>query len=429
MIAAESRLVIAVQPWMIADATRRVMAALVEARFVGGCVRDAVLALPASDIDIATPHQPAAVMERLQAAGLRVIPTGIKHGTVTALVDAAKFEITTLRRDVACHGRHAEIAFTDDWHVDAARRDFTINALSCTADGTLYDPFGGVADLKAGRVRFIGSAVDRICEDVLRLLRFFRFYARFGRGDADAEALTACRDLASLLPSLSAERVRSELLRLLAQSRCDEVWSMIAGCGILPHLLPTATRVPRLKTLVRLEHTLGLDGDERALVRLAALLETNGYSGRDDALAVAGRLRLSKIERKRLLSLVAPAVKLSPLDEPQWLRRALVALGDTDLFRDLLLLSAAEEEYDGGASLESISARLAWAERWRAGFCPVSGGDILALGVAAGPMVNEVLLQIAGWWADNEFAPGREACLNELARRLTPESLPPKAYL
>src|SRR5438270_10722232 len=212
------------QPWMIAPATRTVIAALADAgiaaRFVGGCVRDALLGRPIADIDIATPARPEAVIAALETAKIKAAPTGIEHGTVTAVVDAPEpprhFEITTLRRDVETYGRRARVAFDADWAEDATRRDFTINAIYLDPDGTLHDPVGGIADLAAGRVRFVGDAAQRIAEDVLRLLRYYRFEAPFGGGSGDAAARAACRDAVPLLPKLSAERVSQEFLRLLA---------------------------------------------------------------------------------------------------------------------------------------------------------------------------------------------------------------------
>jgi poly(A) polymerase len=213
---------LAQQAWMHTPAIRRVVAALEEdgeeARLVGGCVRDALAGRPIKDIDLATPLRPEAVIERLERAGIRVVPTGLSHGTVTAIVGPRKdaVEITTLRVDRETDGRRAIVDFTDDWTADAARRDFTINAISLSSDGRIHDPFGGAADLAQGRVRFVGEASQRIREDFLRLLRFFRFHAYYGRGAMDPEALAAARELAPGLARLSAERVREELLRLLA---------------------------------------------------------------------------------------------------------------------------------------------------------------------------------------------------------------------
>ncbi|MEI6558046.1 MAG: CCA tRNA nucleotidyltransferase [Rhodospirillaceae bacterium] len=402
--------VLPLQPWMIRPESRRVMTALGEARFIGGCVRDALLGLPVSDLDIATPHPPDEVTRRLAAAGVRVIPTGIAHGTVTALSGGRPFEITTLRRDLVCDGRHAEVAFTDDWQADASRRDFTINALSCTLDGDLFDPFGGLEDLAARRLRFIGCAEDRIREDVLRLLRYFRFFARYGGEAADAGALAACRALAPLLPGLSGERVRTELFRLLTGPRPAEVWALLAGLGIVPHLLPGATQGERLARLVALDSGLGLGGAERALPRLAALLD-----GPAAALpAVAGRLRLSGAERRRLLALAASAAAVDPAAAPGQLCRQLAALGDEALFLDSALLSAATSE-SWPDCLHSVQAVLAG---WRRARFPLGGLDVLAAGVAPGPEVGRLLAALRDWWAGHEFGPGRAECCAELNYRI-----------
>ena len=228
MAAADDR-PLAGQPWLRAPASREVLAALAAGgrpvRFVGGCVRDGLLGLPDSggELDLATPEPPERVMRLLEAAGLPAIPTGLAHGTVTTRVGGRQFEITTLRRDIACDGRHAEVAFTDDFRVDAARRDFTINAMSCDLEGRLYDYFDGRADLAAGRVRFVGAAAERIVEDHLRILRFFRFFARYGRPPADPEALRACRAAAPDLQRLSGERLQTEMRKLLKARRSAPV--------------------------------------------------------------------------------------------------------------------------------------------------------------------------------------------------------------
>ncbi|MBX6323955.1 MAG: CCA tRNA nucleotidyltransferase, partial [Rhodospirillaceae bacterium] len=244
---------------MTAPATRAVLAAVTadgaEARFVGGCVRDALLSRPVGDVDIATPEPPERVLALLARAGIKAIPTGIDHGTVTAVKDGTPFEITTLRRDVETYGRRAKVAFSDSWREDAARRDFTMNALSCTPDGRVFDYFGGLADLEARRVRFVGDAATRIREDVLRLLRFFRFYAHYGSPPPDGEALAACRELAPLLPTLSAERVRAEVLRLLAAPDPCPALALMRDNGILDRVLPAAAGLDRLRGLVILGAT------------------------------------------------------------------------------------------------------------------------------------------------------------------------------
>ena len=209
-------------PWLTAESSRKLMDVLTasgaEARFVGGCVRDALLGKIDADVDldVATGLLPDQIIERLEAAEIKAIPTGIAHGTVTAIIAGQSFEITTLRKDVACDGRHADVQFTDDFELDAKRRDFTINAMSTDRLGRLFDYFGGVEDLKAGRIRFVGNAEERVREDYLRILRFFRFYARFGRPPADQQALQACKVEAAGLARLSGERIRSEMLKLLA---------------------------------------------------------------------------------------------------------------------------------------------------------------------------------------------------------------------
>ncbi len=407
---------IAPQPWMTAEPSRRVLAALGSARFIGGCVRDAVAGRTVADIDIATPLVPDAVMARLQAAGIRAVPTGIAHGTVTAMVGGATLEITTLRRDLACDGRHAQVIFTEDWQADAARRDLTINALSCTADGTLYDPFDGVADLTAGRVRFIGRAEDRIREDVLRLLRFFRFQGRYGRWPPDAEALAACRALAPRLPGLSGERIRAEVCRILAHDRCADVWDLMITNAVVPHLLPAATQTHRLAALVRLDAALGVGpAEDRAVVRLAALLATD----RAGAEAAARRLRLSRVEHDRLLGLVAPLVAPRPGTPPADLCRALVTLRCPARFRDLMLLAAAATPEAPESVPDALRPALAMAARRAATPFPVSGHDLLMRGVPAGPGLGRCLGDLEVWWAEHNFEPGREPCLAELERRLS----------
>ena len=232
--------------WMSAPETAAVMAALVEARFVGGAVRNAILGVPVSDIDIAVPMPPSEAVTRLSAAGIRTIPTGIEYGTVTAVMGPQAFEVTSLRRDVETDGRHAVIAFTDDWAEDAARRDFTINALYASAEGEIFDYATGVEDLIAGRVRFMGDAATRIAEDYLRVLRLFRFHAWYGTADMDEAALRAAAEAKDKLATLSAERVAKELLRLLEAWRPAPVLRVMVATGVLSAVLPAAHDLSRL---------------------------------------------------------------------------------------------------------------------------------------------------------------------------------------
>jgi poly(A) polymerase len=397
---------------MAAPATRAVLDALTAAgatvRFVGGCVRDAVLGRPVTDVDIATPDPPETVTDLLDAAGIRVVPTGIKHGTVTAVVAPAHFEITTLRRDVETYGRHAKVAFTDDWRADAARRDFTINAMSCAPDGTLYDPFGGLDDLHAGRVRFVGDAAQRINEDVLRLLRFFRFYAYYGRPPPDAEAIAACRAAASELPKLSGERVGAELLRLLAAASAVDVLGLMIETGVLGTLLPEIAGAGALSELSAIE-----DGEADPSRRLALLLR-RGHGG---AAAVADRLKLSNAGTKRLVALVEPAVAVTADLDVKGQRRALYRVG-APIFVDLVHLAWAEALFrapeDREALAEAYAPMYETARAWEDPKLPVKGADVVALGVPDGPEVGRLLARVEAWWEAGDYRAGRKEALAKL---------------
>lgn len=414
---------LAPQPWMDAAETRAVMdvlgAAGGEPRFVGGCVRDALLHRPVKDIDIATPLPPERVMAALEAADIRVIPTGLAHGTVTAVIGKAHFEITTLRRDVETFGRHATVAFSDDWREDAARRDFTINALSCEPDGTIHDPFGGLDDLGQGRVRFVGNALQRIDEDVLRLLRFFRFFAYYGRPPADPQALSACRARAHRLPELSGERVRGEILRLLQAPDPAPVVMIMRGEHVLDPILPELADIGRLRLLVWLEtraiRVAGVASD--ALRRLAALMPADGAA----AASLAERLRLSNHQRDRLIAAVAPEPPLPHDLDQKGLRRLLHRLG-VETFRDRALL-----DWAGTLALASrlprpeTEARIALLEAtaaWQPVAFPLKGRDVAAHGIASGPAMGRLLKAVEAWWEDGGCLADRAACLAELARRI-----------
>ena len=397
---------IAPQPWMIAPPTRAVIGALADAgiaaRFVGGCVRDALLGRPIADIDIATPARPEAVIAALEKARIKAVPTGIEHGTVTAIVDAPEpprhFEITSLRRDVETYGRRARVAFDADWAEDAARRDFTINAIYLDPDGTLHDPVGGLADLEVHRVRFVGEPAQRIAEDVLRVLRYYRFEARFGTGSGDAAARAACRAAVPLLPNLSAERVAQELIRLLAVPDPLPALRMMAEDGVLAAILPEATRLDRLQRLIALEPL------PDPLRRLAALIEVDAAG----AVALAERLRLSNEQRDRLAGL-APPWPLDPAGDARAQRLALYRLG-AERYRDLALLLAADEAVDG-ARLDEL---LALTTSWKPPRFPLKGRDVTALGIPPGKRVGELLAAVCQWWEEGDFAADRAACLQRL---------------
>ena len=414
---------IPLQDWMRAPATRAVIAALTaegaEVRFVGGCVRDALAGREVRDIDIATKLAPAEVMRLLEAAGLKAIPTGVAHGTVTAVAHGEPFQITTLRVDVETYGRRAKVAFTDDWIADAARRDFTFNALSCGPDGTYYDPFDGAADLAAGRVRFVGEARARIEEDTLRLLRFFRFQAHFGKQPPDPEILEVAAALAPSLAQLSGERVRDELFRLLEAPDPLPVVEILIARRVLRAVVPTLGDAALLRALLRVE---ARDAPIDPVLRLAALVAP----GRAGAEALAGRLRLSNHQRFALVYLIDP-----PLDP--WAEvslkdrhRAVRKLG-APLFRKVLRLCWARHHLgDARAKPDAapevaLQAAFAEAERLAGIAFPLFGRDALALGVAEGPALGGLLDAVEAWWAECDFAPSREDCLEHLKELIAAE--------
>ena len=399
---------IAPRPWMTDPATTAVMDAVTagggEARFIGGCVRDTVAGRPVKDVDIATPLAPAEVVRRLEAAGLKAVPTGIGHGTVTAVAGGRGFEVTTLRRDISTDGRRAVVAFTDDWAQDAARRDLTFNALSMTRDGAIHDPFGGLEDLAAGRVRFIGDPAVRLAEDRLRLLRFFRFLAWYGRVPPDGAALAACRAAAPDLRILSAERVRGELLRLLEAPDPLPAWQGLAAVGALPVVLPEADDGTRLARMVGQDRAAGLPPDP--LLRLAAAVRHRGGG----AEALAARLRLSNAARDRLLAVLKQSATVAATDEGRW--AGLRFVFGTDGFRDAARLSAA---FDGdGARLARAMALAAQPERT----FPLRGEDLVARGVPPGPEVGRRLAELRSWWMAGGLSADRAACLAALEARL-----------
>ena len=394
---------IALQPWMRAPETAEVLAALqargTTVRFVGGCVRDALLGKEVGDIDIATPDPPETVLALIESAGLKAVPTGLAHGTVTAIAGGRPFEVTTLRRDVETYGRHARVAFIDDWTDDAARRDFTINAMFLDPDGTLYDPFGGRADLAAGHVRFVGEARRRIDEDVLRLLRFFRFHAWYGRPPADDEALAACRELAPRLETLSGERLQAELFKLLAAPAPLPALELMADAGVMAHLLPNARAgwQARLAALVGLEDAPA-NGD--AVRRLAAIVAAPTE-------ALAARLRLSRADGERLAALAGAAVLPAPAMDARAVRAMLYRLGP-ELFRDLALLAWSGA---GGGEDDGFARLLAAAADWPSPELPVRGRDVLARGIPKGTAVGALLAEVERWWVAGDFRAGRAEAL------------------
>jgi poly(A) polymerase len=356
-------------------------------RYVGGCVRDTLLGLEVADVDLATRLAPEEVMRRLRSAGIKAVPTGLAHGTVTAVIAGAPIEITTLRRDVSTDGRRATVAYTGEWREDAARRDFTMNALSADP-GTreLFDFFGGLSDLEARLVRFIGDPLTRIAEDHLRILRFFRFHARFGAGAPDTDAIAACTARANDLMALSRERIADELLKLLGLPDPSPTAALMHRLGIFAPILPelSSEGIGRLEQLIKRERTVGVDPDP--MRRFAALLPTDP----DIAGSIAARLRLSKRASKRLVAAAERTEKelRSPEQIAYWLGaeeaadRIMLGTGDPATVRDL--------------------------EGWNRPRLPISGGDLIALGLPAGPAVATTLRAIEREWAEGGFAAGRD---------------------
>ena len=358
-----------------------------DTRVVGGAVRDTLLALPVSDVDLATRLTPDAVMERVRAAGLKAVPTGLQHGTVTAVVGGKPVEVTTLRRDVETDGRHATVAFTDDWRADASRRDFTINALYADpASGAVFDYHGGEADIEARRIRFIGDPLRRIAEDHLRILRFFRFHARFGDGPPDTDGLAACAARANDLMALSRERIADELLKLLALPRPGPTVRIMFDRGLFAPVLPEIgpEGVAALETLMDAEARAGIAPD--GLRRLGALLPAD-----EDAVAdVAARLRMSKAARARLADIAGRGD-----DDDARAPGALAYRHGRDGARDRMLLSAAPD-----------SARIVELDGWEKPRLPLGGGALIARGLPAGPIVAVALKAIEEAWIDAGFPDG-----------------------
>ncbi|MFP4519771.1 MAG: CCA tRNA nucleotidyltransferase [Oceanicaulis sp.] len=403
-----ARLDPAAHPWLDAPETRRVMEALSpgdsdRARYVGGCVRNAIMGRPVDDVDIATVLQPEETVKALEAAGIKAAPTGLAHGTVTAVADGKPFEVTSLRKDVETFGRRAVVAFTTDWSEDAQRRDFRLNSIYARRDGTLFDPCGGVADARAGRVIFIGQPAARIAEDYLRILRFYRFNAWYGAAiDPDGQA--ACARMASRLRDLSAERVWRELKKLLAAPDPRAAVKAMQDGNVLEEVLPVRLDFPRLAGIINADLTTSREPD--ALLRLVAL------AGREaDAVdEIMQAMKASNAEKTRAGAMAAragdPHVRAG---QPAGARaRALYALGADAVIARLRL-----DEAEGlGVAGDDIAAARAWS---RPRF-PVKGKDLVAAGIAPGPELGEILARLEAEWIDSAFSLGR-AALVERARK------------
>jgi len=386
------------QPWIVSERSMAVMAALEAvggtdcARFVGGCVRNALLGAPVDDVDIATQLEPHRTVEALEASAIRVVPTGIDHGTVTAIVKGQPFEITTLRQDVETDGRHAVVSFTTDWAKDAARRDFRLNALYASADGTLHDPTGeGVKDALNGRIVFVGEPEQRIQEDYLRILRFYRFQAWYGQGKPDEAGSAACAALADGVKTLSAERVSKELLKLLSARDPREAVQAMAEAGVLGALIPEADTA-YFVGMVR--------ATPDALLRLSSLLPQDAGQVAD----IASRLRLSNAQRDRLVAAVAP------FDDAMndHSARIMIWTDGADTFVDRTFRAQAM-----GAEADRMGALRALAASWSVPALPVSGRDLALAGIKPGPQTGLILKAFTASWLTDDFpAQGHDARLH-----------------
>ena len=396
-------------PWLQRPETKAVFAALeaggFAARAVGGAVRNALLDLPVTDVDIATTARPDEVMAAAQAARLKAIPTGIQHGTVTIVSGDQTYEVTTLRKDVETHGRHATVAFTDDWAADARRRDFTLNALYCSAGGEMFDPLSGYADLAARRVRFIGDAAERIREDYLRILRFFRLTAAYGAGAPDAQGLLACVREREGLAILSGERVSQEVLRLLSAPRGAELARWMFDYGLLPLVLGRAPRPALLARLASIESTVGLEPD--AVLRLGVLV----VEVPEDAQALRDRLRLSNDDTDRLARTAerVPALDLTVFES---MGKAYIYRHGASAYRDRVLVAWARS--GDATDSDAWRLRLDLPQRWQAPQFPVGGAEVMALGVPAGPRVGELLRALEAWWIAGDFVADETALRKKL---------------
>ncbi|MGJ3233143.1 MAG: CCA tRNA nucleotidyltransferase [Oceanicaulis sp.] len=389
--------------WLAAPDTRRVMDALSpgdsdRARFVGGCVRNAIMGRAVDDVDIATQLEPEAAREALEAAAIKVVPTGLAHGTITAVAEGKPFEVTSLRKDVETFGRRAVVAFTTDWAEDARRRDFRLNSIYARRDGSLYDPFGGIDDARAGRVVFIGEARERIGEDYLRILRFYRFNAWYGAG-IDAEGQAACAELAATLRDLSAERVWKELKKLLAAPDPRAAVQAMHEGHVLKEVLPFRLDFNLFAGIINGDR--GTSREPDALLRLVALLGREGNAVE----SVMSAMKASNAERARAGAMIARAgdPRLRPGMDPGARGRALYALGAEAVIARLRL--------DEAEGLGAVEDDLAAARAWSRPRFPLTGKDLVKAGVQPGPELGDILARLEAEWIDSAFSLRRAALL------------------
>jgi poly(A) polymerase len=404
-------------PWIAWPELKHVFAALgapaLDVRCVGGCVRDAAMGIERQhpEIDIGTPDPPERVIVRLNDAGIKWVPTGLDHGTVTAVIGAHTFEITSLRRDTACDGRHAAVEFTTDWREDVRRRDFTFNAMSMALDGVVHDDHGGLEDARAKRVRFVGDPDDRIQEDYLRILRLFRFAALYGREPIAPAVLEACRRHKDGLARLSAERVHDEMAKLLGAADPVPAATQMEGCGVLAEVIPECKSVDGLARMLAVERNVP-DECQVEISKFAWVRRLAALIPRYEKESVAKRLKLSNDERKRL----AMATEGSPVTpaESKRDRRWMLFHFDTEAVMNNLLTTWATGLSDRNHSETSWQELIAEVCAWEKHPLPITGQDIIVHGVPRGPEFGRLISAMTEWWIDEAFQPSREDALKHL---------------
>lgn len=398
-------------PWLESPLLLKVLSALgapaTDVRVVGGCVRDTVLGRPVTDIDLATPDLPTTVIDKLEAAGLKAVPTGIDHGTITAVAEGQGFEVTTLRKDTACDGRHAAVEFTQDWREDATRRDFTINAMSMRPNGEVFDFFDGWRDAEAGRITFIGEPVDRIQEDFLRILRFFRFLAHYGRVDPDAATVSACHVYRSRLAALSAHRIRNEMAKLLSARDPSAALLLMQETEVLTEVVPGETDAGAVARLIALEAHIRVEGNlqdqDSWFRRWCALVPDHNTD-------VADRFHMSKRDAASLQALHDASQAVPKLDEESAWRDFLYA--HHHVAADAVLVAAARAQ---SINTDAVSGSHARCLEWRQPTFPVKGRDLQDLGFESGVALGQMLDQLEQQWLSSGFSETRDELLRTAA--------------
>jgi len=391
-------------PWLVSGPLTRLMKILnhdgVNARMVGGCVRDALLGREITDIDLACGLAPEEAMRRLENAGVKVIPVGIRHGTIMAVIGRCHFEITSLRRDVETDGRHAKVAFIDDWAEDARRRDFTINALYLDQDGSLYDPCNGLKDIAARRVRFIGQAAARIKEDALRILRFFRFAARIGQGQLDGDGLRACIRHQDMIDSLSGERLVQELFKILGADNLLPVMKIMADEGILGKIVAGHKSLADFNDYARLENALGRCD---ILARLSCMIREGAVD------EMVRRLKLSRKQAAKLTIFCRHDVIIEPDCREKYIRRLLYLHGREAVVFALLFCRA-----QGKIADQPFRDMLGYAESWAIPLFPLTGQDLINAGVDPGPSMGESLRRLEELWIESDLSLGKDQLTKQI---------------